>query len=96
MPELLAIRTKTTVVYFDYTIIVSFDVKNNIGRPMKVLAGSKLDYDKQWYKEMEITVPRKKIAEFSKYFYEPEFLGSVFEDRIYVKVKVIKYSLVNE
>ncbi len=95
-PEILAIRTRSTVIYFDYTIIVSFEVKNNNSRSMKALVGITLDYDKQWYKEMEITIPPKRITEFSKYFYEPEFLGSMFEDRILVRIKVIKYSLVND
>jgi hypothetical protein len=63
---------------------------------MKALVGITLDYDKQWYKEIEITVPPKRITEFSEYFYEPEFLGSMFEDRIIVRIKVIKYSLVND
>ncbi len=95
-PEILAIRTRSTVIYFDYTIIVNFEVKNNNSRTMKALVGITLDYDKQWYKEMEITIPPKRITEFSKYFYEPEFLGSMFEDRILVRIKVIKYSLVND
>jgi len=95
-PEILAIRTRSTVIYFDYTIIVNFEVKNNNSRTMKALVGITLDYDKQWYKEIEITVPPKRITEFSEYFYEPEFLGSMFEDRIIVRIKVIKYSLVND